>query len=537
MEFNNQQYPQMGNDPQASGQQSAASSSDATAQAEQQAAYSAGASNSEQQNTYGASNTQQQNTYSAGTSGTQQQSTYSHAAASQSQQHNTYHTAAQSNRQTQSTPRGYTPYTPAYNGDPVAPTRPPKKKKHSNLTAKLVALSLACALVGSVGGGAIVAAVMHNSQDRSSSQSISDTTKNDNVTSQNVSNSTTQEVNSGSMTPSEVYNQNVSAVVGIANEGTTTNAFGQVSATASSGSGFIISEDGYIVTNYHVVEGAQTLTVSLYSGEEYTATYVGGDASSDVALLKIDATGLPAVTIGDSDSLSVGDRVAAIGNPLGELTYTMTVGYISATDREINTDGTPINMLQTDVAINSGNSGGPLFDMNGNVVGITTAKYSGSTSSGTSIEGIGFAIPINDVMNLIPDLKEHGYVTGRPSLGIGVRDLDSTTASVYGLPLGAYVLSVEEGSCAQTAGLQSGDIITALDDTTIESYNDLAAALKNYKAGDTATLTIYRSGQTQTVQVTFDEKAQTDTTTDTQTQEEQQQQQQGSNPFEYFFGR
>lgn len=432
-------------------------------------------------------------------------------------------------------------YTPPYTVPNQQPFPKPKKPKKSasGLGAKIVALGLVCGLIGSLGGGAIVAAVM--SRDDDASQGITAPEK-EQAEQENVATSTIIQnvtTNSGAMTPAQVYDKYVSAVVGISNEVTSTNVFGQVSATASTGSGFIISEDGYIVTNYHVVSGAQTLKATLYDGSEYPATLVGYESTNDVALLKIDATGLTAVAIGDSDTLGVGDCVAAIGNPLGELTYTMTVGYISATDREINTDGTPINMLQTDAAINSGNSGGPLFDMNGNVVGITTAKYSGSTSTGTTIEGIGFAIPINDVMKLLPDLEEYGYVTGQAYLGISVRDLDSSTAEIYSLPLGAYVLSVEEGSCAAKAGLVGGDIITGIDDAAIESYTDLVAALKNYSAGDTVTLTVYRSGQSVELTITLDEKAHA-AETDAQTQQEQPQQepQQGAqNPFRYFFGQ
>lgn len=194
--------------------------------------------------------------------------------------------------------------------------------------------------------------------------------------------------NPGALTPAQVYAQNVQSVVAITNQGVKNGTFGQESFTGT-GSGFILTADGYVLTNHHVIDGAQTITVTLYDGTEYTARLVGSDSISDVALLKIEAENLPAVTIGDSDGLDVGDQVAAIGNPLGELTSTQTVGYVSAKDRSVNTDGTILNMLQTDAAINSGNSGGPLFNMNGEVVGITTAKYSGSTSSGASIEGIG----------------------------------------------------------------------------------------------------------------------------------------------------
>ncbi len=323
--------------------------------------------------------------------------------------------------------------------------------------------------------------------------------------------------NSGVLkTPADVYASNVDAVVSVANESTTQNIFGQVSSVASSGSGFIIDATGYIVTNYHVVEGAQKLSVTLTSGETFPAELVGGDADNDVALLKIEATStLPTCQVGDSDQLQVGEMVAAIGNPLGELTNTLTVGYISALDREINTDGTPINMLQTDAAINSGNSGGPLFDMYGNVIGITTAKYASS-----SIEGLGFAIPINDAMYIIYDLMEYGYVTSRPYMGVSVRDLDSVTASYYSLPTGVYVGEVTSGGAAEKAGVQKGDIIIGLDDYEISSYTELSAALKHYHAGDTAKMTVYRAGAQVELNITFDERQPETTSTDTTEQPE-----------------
>ncbi len=322
-----------------------------------------------------------------------------------------------------------------------------------------------------------------------------------------------------SMTPQNVYDQYVNAVVAISNESITTNFLGQTSATASSGSGFIISEDGYIVTNNHVVEDAVTLTVIMTSGEEYDATIIGADEESDVALIKIDAEGLPTVSVGDSDSIQVGEQVCAIGNPLGELTNTLTVGYISALDREIyeSSTGSPINMFQTDCAINAGNSGGPLFDMNGNVVGITTAKYSSSSSSSASIEGIGFCIPINDAMDVISDLLEYGYVRGRAYLGISCQDIPSTVTQYYNMPTGVYVYSVEEGSAAEAAGLEAGDIITAVDGTETSSVTEFKTLLKEYSAGDTAVLTVFRSSDgTKDMTVTFDEKVSTVSTDETE---------------------
>ncbi len=309
------------------------------------------------------------------------------------------------------------------------------------------------------------------------------------------------------LTPAQVYQMNIDAVCGIATE-VTTNVWGQTSNKSCAGSGFVLSEDGYVITNNHVVANATkgSVVVRLYSGEEYPATVVGADSMSDVALLKIEATGLPTVTLGDSDQLEVGEMLEAIGNPLGELTFTMTVGYLSALDREINADGTPINMIQTDAAINAGNSGGPLFDMNGNVVGVTSAKISGLSSSGVSIEGLGFAIPINDVLRVVYDLQQYGRVRGRAYLGITLQDLDSNVAKIYNLPAGPQIVTVTEGSCAEKAGLQPQDIIIRFEDTEIGSYTDLTAALRDKKAGDTVTMRIFRAGAEVDLTITLDER-------------------------------
>ena len=309
------------------------------------------------------------------------------------------------------------------------------------------------------------------------------------------------------LTPKQVYKMNVGAVCGIATQ-VTTNVWGQTATASCAGSGFVLTQDGYIVTNNHVVSDADegTIVVRLYSGEEYTADVVGTDSMNDVALLKIETEGLQTVTIGDSDEIEVGEIVEAIGNPLGELTFTMTAGYISALDREINADGTPINMLQTDAAINSGNSGGPLFDMNGNVIGITTAKVSGETESGVTIEGIGFAIPINDVLRVVYDLQQYGRVRGRAYLGVTLQDLDSTVAATYNLPAGPQIVTVTEGSCAETAGLQPSDIILEFEGREIGSYTDLVSALSKKQAGDTVTMRIYRAGAELEITLTLDER-------------------------------
>ena len=298
------------------------------------------------------------------------------------------------------------------------------------------------------------------------------------------------------LTPAQVYAMNVNSVVMVYNK---------VNSGTSTGSGFILSTDGYVVTNYHVVEGQGKLTVVTNDKTEHTAALIGYDQPNDVALLKVEAEGLQAVALGSSDALVVGDQVVAIGNPLGELTATQTVGYVSAKERDVTTDGFAINMIQTDAAINSGNSGGPLFNMYGQVVGITTAKYSGTSASGASIEGIGFAIPIDDVSGLLSDLANYGYITGA-YLGISVSDMDANAAAYYGMPVGAYVVEVVTGYCAAEAGIQEKDIIVDLGGHKVTNVNSLSRALRNFSAGDTTTITIYRGGRELVLNITLDEK-------------------------------
>ena len=309
------------------------------------------------------------------------------------------------------------------------------------------------------------------------------------------------------MAPGAVYQNNVQSVVLVSSK-VTSQMFGQTTTGVSTGSGFVLTEDGYVVTNHHVVDGTSGVTVTMHDGKEYEAKVVGSDKTNDVALLKIEEdVKLPAVKVGSSDALSVGDPVVAIGNPLGELTSTLTVGYVSAKERDVTTDGTTINMIQTDAAINSGNSGGPLFNLSGEVVGITTAKYSGNSSSGASIEGIGFAIPIDDVMPLVNDLMNYGYINSA-YLGVMVSDMDTATASYYGLPVGAYVQEVTPGYCAEEAGLQAKDIIVAIGDIDVDNVSELTKALRKFKAGDTTTVTVFRSGREVTMSITLDEKPQ-----------------------------
>jgi len=310
----------------------------------------------------------------------------------------------------------------------------------------------------------------------------------------------------GAMSPSQLYRSNVSSVVAISSTIETMGFYGPATGS-STGSGFILTEDGYVVTNYHLVDGAVGVNVVLHDGTEYEAEVIGYDATNDLAVLKIEAEGLSAATLGSSDELIIGDMVVAIGNPLGELTATQTVGYVSGINREVTTDNTIINMIQTDAAINPGNSGGPLFNMRGEVIGITTAKYSGTTNSGASIEGIGFAIPIDDVMSVISDLIDYGYVTGA-YLGVTVQNTDAESASMFGLPTGAYVVTVEKDGCASRAGIQPKDIIIDLGGTKVSNITDLTRALRHFKAGDETTVTVIRGGKEITLDVTLDERPQ-----------------------------
>lgn len=329
------------------------------------------------------------------------------------------------------------------------------------------------------------------------------------------------------MTTAEIYAAYVGSTVGITVDIVSTNIFGQTVTGAVAGSGFVITEDGYILTNYHVIENANSITVTFVDGKSYPATYVGGEESNDIAVIKIEATGLTPVVIGSSDDMLVGEQVTAIGNPLGELTFTETTGIISALNRSITVgDGRKMNMIQTDCAINSGNSGGPLFNNHGEVIGIVSAKYSSSgSSSAASVEGLGFAIPMDDVAGMVNELVTNGYVTGKPLLGITVDDVKENVQA-YGVPAGAEVFVVTPGLCAEKAGLKVGDIITKFNGTEVTSAEELISAKNECAVGDTVELTVYRSGKTTTVKVTLEESTPEKETMQSQAQQEYHQQQQ-----------
>ena len=397
-------------------------------------------------------------------------------------------------------------YTPPEKSQKEVRERSSKKKGIG--LGGMIALCLICALLGGIGGGALVGSMMGSRVDtlEENVSALSETAKQPVLAA--ASGSTLAETRStDGLSAADIYDLACEQVVGIRSEMTYTNFFGMTSSAAVSGSGFIISEDGYILTNYHVIKDAyqsrQQVTVMTHDGTEYDAEIVGFESDNDIAVLKIDAEGLNPAVLGDSDSLLVGDTVYAVGNPLGELEFSMTTGHVSAKDRTITTENNAdaIAMFQVDAAVNSGNSGGPIYNDLGQVVGIVTAKY-----ADTGVEGIGFAIPANDARAIASDLITKGYVTGKAYLGVSINtNYNEMYAQYYGTPIGAFVKDVTPGSCAEKAGLEAGDIITKFDGEAITSYDDLRTAIKRHSAGDTVELEIYRADESRVVSVTLDE--------------------------------
>ncbi len=400
-------------------------------------------------------------------------------------------------------PRYYTP--------PERPVKEPKPRKEKKGFGwiKAICVALAAALLGGFLGASLMGRSLNGRIDEleqslaASNQSIGELAQ---IQQESEARAEAQAAAPEGLSPAQIYERACQQVVGISTEVTYTNFFGMTTSAPVSGSGFILSEDGYILTNFHVIEdaykGRLPITVMTRDGTKYEASIVGTEEINDVAVLKIEASGLTPVAIGDSDSLSVGDTVYAVGNPLGELEFSMSTGHVSALDREIATQETDsISMFQIDAAVNPGNSGGPVYNDQGKVVGIITAKY-----SDTGVEGLGFAIPINDAYSIADDLINKGYVTGKAYLGVWLDERYSAMyAEYYNMPMGAYVSAVDQGSCAEKAGLQAGDIITRLGEKDITSYSELKAAVRSYSAGDSAELTYYRAGESATVTVTFDE--------------------------------
>ena len=385
-----------------------------------------------------------------------------------------------------------------------------EKTPDNNVKKLTIILCLVCALVGGILGGIISGNVIKNSirkeigtavtsestVNQTTTEKQTETTTKTETTTQNNDNK--DNISSGTITSSddkpsleitfaanEIYKYNVDSVVGIEVKSAYSTGYG---------TGFIVSEEGYIVTNYHVVENASSVKVTLYDESQYTAKVIGYEESNDLAVIKIEPEGqIESLIYGKSSDLSVGDDVYVIGNPLGDLTFTLTKGVVSALNRLIDTgSGYNINMFQTDAAINSGNSGGPVFDKHGFVVGIASAKYASS-----SIEGLCFCVPIDDVRSMIDEIINKGYVSGKPLIGVSVYDREITN---YGFIQsqrrinGAKIMEIGQNTAASKAGLQVGDIIVKIGDEDISSVSELKTALSDYRCGDIAALKVYRNG-------------------------------------------
>lgn len=414
----------------------------------------------------------------------------------------------------QSAPQQNAPVQP--NGQPVyygvpahQPQKQPKPKKHgSKFGLKLLAVVLCCAITSAASLGVFVVMIQNGVINVQSSEASSnaaftisrvvngDTSSDTSASSDSTVSAMSDQDIAAKLTPSVVCIQNyqVTQNYGFMQTDTSDSSV----SPASEGSGIIMSEDGYIITNAHVVEGATSLKVMTSDGETYEAQLIGSDTVTDLAVVKINATGLTAAEFGSSEDLRVADKVMAIGNPGGhELSSSVTIGYVSALNRAIanNTTGYTMEYIQTDAAINPGNSGGALINEYGQVVGINSAKI-----SATGYEGLGFAIPIDTAQPIISDLIQYGYVKDRAVLGISGQFIDSMTGRFYGLPQGEYVAQLNSSE-AQASGLQVGDVITAIDNQQLDSESTLRSAILSKKPGDTVTLQVYRSSTQQSTTV------------------------------------
>lgn len=374
----------------------------------------------------------------------------------------------------------------------------PKREKKRSFSFLTVIVSMVFSLICGLGGGWFAYTHLENSESSN---------KTGITYSSEASPSATTTVSSNEsktgLTTSEVAAKASPSVVEIVTEVTSTQygMFGGTYTSQAAGSGVIISKDGYIITNNHVVEDANSITVTTYDNKQYNATLVGTDEASDIAVIKIEADEeLSAATIGDSSKLQAGDTAVVIGNPLGTLGGTVTDGIISSPSREMVINNQSMELIQTNAEINSGNSGGGLFDGNGNLVGIVNAKDSGTTSSGTVIEGIGFAIPINSAMKVADELIQYGKVIDRATLGVYLQEVSS---NYFNYTPGLYITGTANGSGAEKAGLKAYDRIVSADGNEISSQSDLTKVLRDKNVGDTISLTIERNGKQMDVQVTL----------------------------------
>lgn len=401
-------------------------------------------------------------------------------------------------------------YQGSYSSPPSPPPsyqpQPPARERRKGGGKGWIAGVLAACMVVSVAGGALGAYGMNYLSRKEGTIFYQAVGSGNSETALPAPDATQAGYTGGVLSVSEIAALASPSVVEIRTEKVSTSNFlGQYVQTGA-GSGVILSADGTIVTNDHVVEGATRITVTTVDGTEYEATLLGTDSKTDVAVLKVEATGLTPVILGDSDALTVGEYTMVIGNPLGQLGGTVTDGIISALSRDVTINGETMNLLQTNAAINPGNSGGGMFNEKGELVGIVNAK-SGNTDGSTSIEGLGFAIPVNTVKKSVEELLEYGYVRGRPALGVSLVDIDSMEkAFQYRVGrLGVYVATVTAGGASEAAGVKVGDCIVSIGDVAVESYADVKAQLNNHSVGDVIQLQVIRDGRTLTLEITLEE--------------------------------
>ena len=366
---------------------------------------------------------------------------------------------------------------------PEYPSHSAKKEKKYVTRGALIACMILTMIVSSMLGAFVAGSMI----DRVSSGR---TERDDSKLSQlDLSDATGSE-----MTVGEIIKKNEDAVVEIVVSGTAQNMWGQFQLTQGAGSGVIVKEDGYIATNYHVIQGATKVQVTLHNGEQYSARIVGSDPSNDVAVIKIDAKDLTTATVGDSSTVEVGDLAVAIGNPLGQLGGTATSGIISALDRTLNVEGTTLTLLQTDAAINGGNSGGGLFNSKGELIGIVESK-----ASAVGVEGLAFALPINNVSGIINDIIENGgngqVAASTPAVGIVISDVSEENAQYYGLESAGVYIAQVTGENAQKAGFQEEDRIISFNGTEVKGSSEFISLVRKCKVGDTVTVVVSRGGQ------------------------------------------
>lgn len=397
-----------------------------------------------------------------------------------------------------------------YDGDFIYDEMEGKSKNYgSSKIAAKVTTSVLLLTLGFASGS--IYSTFNSNKNSTNENNVSNTTSTNSILTTSVSaqNSNLLSETASSHSIKGIVKACADSVVEITIE-TTSSYYSYKYTQEGNGSGVIISEDGYILTNNHVIDGANKIVVTLRNGKEYEAKLIGKDSKTDTAVIKIDATGLKFAVLGDSSKLEVGDLAVVIGNPLGKLGGTVTSGIISALEREIEIDSKTMNLIQTDAGVNPGNSGGGLFNANGELVGIVTAK-----SSGVDIENLGFAIPVNDIKSVVDDLVEHGYATNRAFLGVSMKDTAYSTNNPYGgygglfsmfysqMQYGAYVDSVVEGSPAEKGGIKSGDIIVSVNGNVVSTAAEVTSEITNCNVGDEIEIGIIRENKTKTIKVTL----------------------------------